>query len=82
MSIDTDNVAEVYAVTETMNIVENAGCLARTNIATHHFTNIERLIFAIYDDDSKTFDKMGIPLEDLAKLELDDGANVLNVAID
>ena len=66
-----------------MNIVETDGAnLARTNIATHHFSNLERLLFAIYDDDATMFDKMGIPLEDLAKIELDDGANVLNMAID
>ena len=40
------------------------------------------MLFAIYDDDVGTFEKMGMSLEDLAKLELDDGANVLNLAIE
>ena len=35
MSLEPDQMAEVFAVTESMNIVENhGGLLARTNIAT------------------------------------------------
>ena len=42
--------------------------MLRTNIATQHFTNYERLIFAITDDDVATFDRLNIPLADLANL--------------
>ena len=56
--------------------------LARTNIATHHFTNFERLVFAISDDDVATLDRLSIPLEDLVKLEFDNNANILNFAIE
>ena len=56
--------------------------LARTNIATHHFTNFERLIFAITDDDVFTIDRLGIPLEDLASFEFENNANILNFAIE
>ena len=54
----------------------------RTNIATQNFSSLERLIFAITDDDVSTFDRLGIPLEDLANLEFEGGANVLNFAIE
>ena len=56
--------------------------LARTNIATHHFTNLERLVFAITDDDVTTLDRLAIPLEDLAKIEFENNANILNFAIE
>ena len=56
--------------------------MARTNIATHHFTNFERLIFAITDDDVATIDRLGIPLEDLASFEFESNANILNFAIE
>lgn len=58
------------------------GTLARTNIATLHFSNFERLIFAITDDDVATIDRLGIPLEDLARFEFDNNANILNFAIE
>lgn len=54
----------------------------RTNIATQNFNSLERLMFAITDDDVGTFDKIGIPLEDLSLLEFEGGANVLNFAIE
>lgn len=54
----------------------------RTMIATQNFSSIERLIFAITDDDTVTFDRLGVPLEDLANLEFEGGANVLNFAIE
>ena len=56
--------------------------LQRTNIATHHFTNLERLMFAISDDDVSTIERLAIPLEDLVKLEFENNANILNFAID
>jgi len=56
--------------------------LMRTNIATHHFTNFERLIYAIMDDDVATIDRLGIPLEELASLEFEGNANILNFAIE
>ena len=54
----------------------------RTNIATHHFSNLERLVFAITDDDVATIDRLAIPLEDLAKIEFENNANILNFAIE
>lgn len=54
----------------------------RTNIATHHFTNFERLIYAVMDDDAATIDRLAIPLEELACFEFEDGANILNFAIE
>ena len=54
----------------------------RTNIATQHFTNFERLVFAISDDDVQTFDRLGIPIEEVANFEFDGGQNVLNFAIE
>ena len=54
----------------------------RTNIATHHFTNLERLVFAITDDDVATLDRLAIPLEELSKIEFENNANILNFAIE
>ena len=83
MTMETDGVGDVYAVTDASKVFENGiGQMARTNIATHHFNSYERLIIAISDDDVTTMDKMAIPLEDLARIEFDGGANVLNLAID
>ena len=53
-----------------------------TNIATYHFSNFERLIFAITDDDVATLDRLGFTAQELAKIELDEGLNVLNLAIE
>lgn len=39
-------------------------------------------MFAITDDDIVTFDRLGIPLEDLVNLEFEGGTNVLNFAIE
>jgi len=61
---------------------ESSKVLVRTNIATQNFSNLERLIFAITDDDVVTFERLSIPLEDLANLEFSGGANVLNFAIE
>lgn len=60
----------------------NATGLARTHIATHHFSSFERLIFAITDDDVATFDRLGIPIEQVVNFEFDGGTNVLNFAIE
>ena len=62
--------------------IENPGLLARTNIATHHFSSFERLVFAITDDDTATFDRLNIPLDEVASLEFDGGLNILNFAIE
>jgi hypothetical protein len=75
---------DVYDVSHhTFDVVENQS-VARTitNIATQHFSNIERLMFAITDDDVATFDRLNLHLEDLANLEFDGGTNVLNFAIE
>lgn len=43
---------------------------------------MERLIFAISDDDVATIERLAIPLEDLAKMEFENNANILNFAIE
>ncbi len=65
-----------------MDIVEHPSAIGRPNIATHNFSNFERLIFAITDDDVATFDRLGMQIEDVANLEFDAGACVLNFAIE
>jgi len=74
---------DVYnAQDNTIEMVEHQNVLIRTNIATQNFSNLERLMFAITDDDVATFDRLDIPLEDLANLEFEGGTNVLNFAIE
>lgn len=57
--------------------------MGRTHIvATQVFTNFERMLLAISDDDVATFDKLEIPIQDIVRFELDGGLNVLNFAIE
>lgn len=78
-SLDSEQM-DLYA--NTMDIVEHPSAIGRPNIATHNFSNFERLIFAITDDDVATFDRLGMQIEDVANLEFDAGACVLNFAIE
>ena len=39
-------------------------------------------MFAITDDDTATFDRLNIPLDEVASLEFDGGLNILNFAIE
>lgn len=80
--IDVYHNITTHTVVGDIAIEPQNGGLARTNIATHHFTNLERLVFAITDDDVATIDRLAIPLEDLAKLEFENNANILNFAIE
>jgi len=62
---DTKDSIDLYA--DTMHNVGNSSEQKLTNIATMHFTSFERLIFAISDDDIVTFDRLAIPIEEIAK---------------
>ena len=52
------------------------------HMATSNFSQSERLIFAITDDDPATFANLGLPLEEIVNLRFDRMMNVLNFAID
>ena len=45
-------------------------------------TKVDRLIYAIRDDDVETFKKLGVPFEEYINLSFDHGMNILNFAID
>ena len=45
-------------------------------------TKVDRLIYAIRDDDVETFKKLGVPFEEYINLSFDFGMNILNFAID
>ena len=86
VTVESDGIDPAFAgnpvTTNTIDMVEHPSTLIRTNIATYHFSNFERLIFAITDDDIATFDRLNIPLEDLTSFEFENGSNILNFAIE
>ena len=58
--------------------------ISENNPSSHsaNFENLQRLIFAIIDDDVESFDKLSIPIEKLPSLMFEQGLNILNLAIE
>ena len=51
-------------------------------MGSENFTGGERLIFAISDDDVEMFNKLKVPVDELAYLRFDTNLNILNFAIE
>ena len=69
----------------TLEIIEQPSAqrnLSDPSSGTANSDSLQRLIFAIIDDDVENFEKLGIPIEKLPGLMFEQGLNILNLAIE